>query len=223
MKSKDYVPKMETRFLIWSDNYVNVLIGNAGRWGISESNLSKLNELNTVFKEKYSIAENPATRTKVAIQAKNDAKKAFTADIRRVYRSFVLYNENVSNDDRDLLQVPIHDNKATPSPSPHTAPSGSIDTAMHLRHTIKVVDSVEVRKRGGLPDGVHGFETWRKVGGAMPLTDSDFAYLNFSSTSSLAVDYQLEDAGKTVWYRFRWASMKNQHGPWSEIVSAIVP
>ena len=223
MKGQDYIPKVETRFLIWSENYVNVLAANAVRWGIPNSEAGKLNDLNIEFKEKYSIAENPATRTKVAIQAKNDAKKAFTTDIRRLYRSYIIYNEAVTNEDRDLLQVPIHDAKASPSSAPHSAPSGTVDTSVHLRHTIKVVDSVETSKRGGLPIGVHGFETWRKIGGAIPTSDSEFAYLNFSSTSSLAVDYQLEDAGKTVWYRFRWASMKNQHGPWSEIVSAIIP
>ena len=223
MNNNDYLPHVETRFLIWSENYVNVLIANADRWNISSSEVSKLNGLNTEFKEKYSVAENPATRTRVAIQAKNDAKKAFIADIRRMYRSFVLYNEAVTNDDRDLLQVPIHDNKATPSAAPHTAPSGSVDTSVHLRHTIRVVDSVETSKRGRVPVGVHGFEAWRKIGGAIPVSDSEFNYLNFSSSSKLDVDYPLEDAGKIVWYRFRWAGMKNQHGPWSEIVSAIVP
>jgi hypothetical protein len=223
MKNTDYVPGMESKFLIWSENYVNALVANAERWGIPQNTLTGLNALHTTFKEKYALAENPATRTKIAVQAKNDAKKAFIANIRRVYRSFVLYNENVTNDDRDLLQVPIHDTTATPATAPTTAPAGTINTAVHLRHTIKVVDTAELSKRGGLPAGVHGFETWRKTGGEIPVNNNDFAYLNFSSTSTLTVDYPLEDAGKTVWYRFRWATNTNQHGPWSEIVSAIIP
>ena len=223
MNNKDYIPTVETRFLIWSENYVNVLASNASRWSIPDSAVSRLHGLNTEYKEKYSVAENPATRTRVAIQAKNDAKKSFIAGIRRVYRSYVLYNESVSNEDRELLQVSIHDTKATPSVAPHTAPSGAVDTSVHLRHTIKVVDSVEVRKRGGLPAGVHGFEAWRKMGGAMPVNESEFSYLDASSTSTIAVDYPLEDAAKTVWYRFRWTGNKNQHGPWSEIISAIIP
>ena len=223
MNNNDYVPHVETRFLIWSENYVNVLSANAVRWNIPNNDIGGLNELNTVYKDKYSVAENPATRTKVAIQAKNDAKKVFIADIRRMYRSFVLYNDAVTNDDRDLLQVPIHDDRSSPTAAPHTSPSGAIDTSVHLRHTIRVVDSVETSKRGRVPAGVHGFEAWRKIGGAIPVSDSEFNYLNFSSSSKLDVDYPLEDAGKIVWYRFRWANRKNQHGPWSEIVSAIVP
>ena len=124
MNNKDYIPTVETRFLIWSENYVNVLASNASRWSIPDSAVSRLHGLNTEYKEKYSVAENPATRTRVAIQAKNDAKKAFIAGIRRVYRSYVLYNESVSNEDRELLQVSIHDTKATPSVAPHTAPLG---------------------------------------------------------------------------------------------------
>jgi hypothetical protein len=223
MKRKDYVPQTDTGFLIWSENYVNVLTANADRWGIPADEPVSLNVLNTTFKEKYAIAENPASRTKAAIQAKNDAKKAFIVDIRRVYRSFVRYNASITNEDRDLLQVTIHDSTATPATVPSTAPSGTVNTSVHLRHTVKVVAPSEQRKRGGLPDGVHGFETWRKVGGEMPVHDSDFTYLNFSSTSSLTVDYPLEDAGKNVWYRFRWTNIKNQHGPWSEIVNAIIP
>ena len=61
MKNYNYVPRMETRFMIWSDNYVHVLVANAVRWSIPNSEIGGLNELNTEFKEKHSVAENPAT------------------------------------------------------------------------------------------------------------------------------------------------------------------
>ena len=66
-----------------------------------------------------------------------------------MYRSYVLYNGAVSNEDRDLLQAPVHDVKATPSPVLHYAPSGLVDTSVH-RHTIKGGDTIAASKRGGL-------------------------------------------------------------------------
>jgi hypothetical protein len=102
-------------------------------------------------------------------------------------------------------------------------PEGRVDTSVRQRHTLHAVDTLEVRPRGGLPDGVAAFETWRFVGEAMPTDESAFTYVATSTTTHLVVDYTLAEAGKTVWYRFRWVNARNQPGPWSEIIGAIIP
>jgi hypothetical protein len=224
MRKDDYVPRKESVFYPWSKNLVKVSTANRARWGISAAETTDLNTSFTDYETKYLIAIDPKTRTKATVQEKNDAKKIFTVKLRSYCMGHLLHNTLVTNKDRDLLQLPIHDIKPTPVPPPKTWPVGTVDTSVHQQHTIHVTDSAEVTPRGGLPDNVHGFETWYKVGGAMPNTDEEFSYLNFSSTSLLTVNFPLDKAGVNVWYRFRWVNARNQPGPWSEsIISAVIP
>jgi hypothetical protein len=72
------------------------------------------------------------------------------------------------------------------------------------------------------PANAHGVEVWRKVGAPAPVANADFAYAGFSTRSTHVVEYTLEDVGKTVWYRAHWVNAKNEPGPWSEVVSAVI-
>jgi hypothetical protein len=224
MKKTDYVPSKESDFYPWSKNLVQVSTNNSQRWMIPAEDITILSTSGNNYETKYQIAFNPVTRTKITIQAKNDAKKSFTAVIREFCMGHLLHNRLVTNDDRDMLQLPIYDPTPTPVPVPVTSPVGQVDMGTHQRHVLHVTDSKEVSPRGGLPADVHAFETWRKMGGDAPQTDAEFTYLATSTTSSLTVDYALAEVGQRVWYRFRWLNTRNQPGPWSEnIISAIVP
>ena len=223
MHSKDYIPHVEALFVLWIENFILILTAKAAAWGILPAEMAKLAELLEKFKEKYAIAVAPATCTNAAKKAKNDAKKELVTYVRKIYRTRLLFNDSVTNEDHELLQIPIHDTTHTPSPSPHSAPIGRIDTSVHLQHKIKVTDTVEISKRSSIPDKVRGYEIWRKIDGNIPTTESEFSYLA-TSTSSLHIEtYKLDIVGKIVWYRFRWVNSRNQPGPWSEIISAIIP
>ena len=224
MNKKDYVPTRESEFYPWVKNLVAVSQSKGAQWNISTVQLENLSSSFANYEVKYLIAINPATRTQVAVQAKNDVKKKFTSELRVFCMSSLLHNPQVTNADRNLLGLPVRDTRPTPVPPPHTMPVGMVDTSVHQRHTIRVSDSEVTTKRGGLPAHVRGFEIWRKVGSNVPpVSDNEFVYLNFSSTTSLTVDYSLTEVGQMVWYRFRWVNARNQPGPWSEsIVSAVV-
>jgi hypothetical protein len=223
MHSTDYIPHEEASFVPWANNFVSQVTQKGAAWGISDAEKTKLTEYHDTFVQKYDTAMNPATGTQAAIQEKNDAKDDFIAYIRRIYRMRILHSDTVTKADRDLLQVPIHDTINTPIPPPSTAPLLTTDTSVHLQHKLKAVDSVATRKRGGLPAKVRGVEIWRKIDGAQPADDSEFSYLATSTSSTHVESYALGCAGKIVWYRCRWVNGRNQPGPWSEIVSAIVP
>jgi hypothetical protein len=202
---------------------VKVSTAKASQWQIPPAQIQKLSASFTFFDGKYRIAVDPATRTAAAVQDKNDAKKILTGDTRGFCMGYLMYNQLLTNADRDLLQLPIPDRKLTPIPPPKGTPEGRVDTSVHQRHTLHVADKVEVRPHGGLPDGVAGFETWRFIGDGMPTDDSGFTYVATSTTTKLVIDYPLAKVGKTVRFRFRWVNTRNQPGPWSEIISAVIP
>jgi hypothetical protein len=223
MHSTDYIPHTEASFVPWSSNFVSQITLKGTGWEVTNEEKTELSERQNVFMQKYNTAQNPETATQAAIQAKNDAKKEFIAYIRKIYRTRILNNDKVTNEDRDLLKVPIHDSTNTPVPPPHTVPLLIVDTSIHLQHKLKAVDTADGVKRSALPPKVRGLEIWRKIDGTPPVNDSDFTFFTLSSTTTHVESYPLENAGKTVWYRCRWTNARNQPGPWSEIVSAIIP
>ncbi|MDR0757673.1 MAG: hypothetical protein LBF85_07500 [Tannerella sp.] len=223
MSKKDYIPSKENVFHPWSKNLVMVCDANGTRWLIPDDDTKELDTAFNSYDAKYQIATNPATRTKAATQAKNDEKKIFIGVVRGYCMGHLLHNKLVTNEDRDLLQLPIYDPKPSPKPIPHTCPVGQVDTSTHQQHTVRVVDSEEINPRGGLPDNVAGFEVWRKMGSNPAESDADFTYVGTSTTPSMKIDYSLTEVGEIVQYRFRWVNARNQPGPWSEVISAPVP
>jgi hypothetical protein len=217
------MPHAELEFILWVENYVAVSTSNAAAWGILVEEAEQLIELLAEFKEKYRIANNPDTHTFAAIRAKNDAKNKLERYVRKIYRTRLLHNDGVTGADRVLLQVPVRDAIRSPQTPPQTPPIGQIDTSIHLQHKIKVMDAVEITKRGGKPAGVRGFEIWRKIDGPQPSAESEFAYFATSHSSTCIVEYSLEVVGKYVWYRFCWVNAASRRGPWSEITGAVIP
>ena len=223
MSRKDYMPKKESVLHPWGKNLVKVTGARGTQWQIPAAATQKLSTSFNFYDGKYQIAIDPATRTPAAVQDKNDAKKTFIGDARIYCKGYLLYNQLLTNADRDLLQLPIPDKKPTPVPPPKGTPEGRVDTSVHQRHTIHVVDTKEEHPRGGLPDGVYGFEIWSCRGGEIPTDDKAFTYVATSTTSTHVIDYPLAEVGTTVGYRFRYINARNQPGPWSEIIFAVIP
>ena len=223
MSNKDYIPKKEVVLHDWGKNLVKVTGAKGILWQIPTNATQKLNASFTLYDTKYQTALDPASHTPIAVQDKNDAKDAFVGEARVYCKGYLLYNPLVTNADRDLLRLPIPDKTPTPILPPKSMPEGRADTSVRQRHTLHVIDTEEVHPRGGLPTGVAAFETWRYEGDTIPTDDSTFTYVATSTTTTLVVDYTLAEVGKTVWYRFRWLNARSQPGPWSEIISAVIP
>ena len=44
-----------------------------------------------------------------------------------------------------------------------------------------------------------------------------------AAPQGVSADFDPEDVGKTVYLVFRWIGKNNQPGPWSQIVSRLIP
>jgi hypothetical protein len=221
MSNPDYLPSNDRTFLAWAVNFLKQLLQSMTRFGFPNDVYNELVVGRDDFAQKLEVAEEPATRTKTAIQVKTDARKAFEKNIRQAVKEYLTNNHLVTNGDRDDLGLPIHDDKPTPAPLPTDMPVGEVDTSKHQQHGVHVKTGTLTGK--AKPAKVHGFEVWHKVGGDPPASDGEWVYANFSSRSPLLINYPQTDVGKTVYYRFRWVNNRNQPGPWSEgYVSAVI-
>lgn len=74
-----------------------------------------------------------------------------------------------------------------------------------------------------LPKGVLGFEIYRKIGGEPPVDLKDCEFLTLDIVPPYKVVYEGADAGKMVYYIFRWRFRDDDSvSPISQTISATI-
>jgi hypothetical protein len=220
MKTK--IPRSDSKFYEWATMVYPYAtsISNKQRWGLPDDAVSpEMETAYSVYVHKYLTAENPVTRTSAAVQGKNEARRIFEKHIRAYIRAWITYNPRVTDQDRRNMRLGIHDTTAASIGSPVEMPLLEIDFSKRQQHSV-ISKNIEGKRRK--PENTHGFEIYYKLGRDAPAGDDDFRYAGLSTRSPFVIKYNLGDTGKTVWYRVRWVNGKNDPGPWSEIVSAVI-
>jgi hypothetical protein len=193
---------------------------NTKRWGLPDKIVSA--EMDAAFEAYttcYLIAENPTTRTSIIIRAKRVARQHFEKLFRAYIRAWIASNPHVSDAERRKMNLTVRDTTRTIVGPPVEMPLPEIDFSRRQQHGVIAKNAEGKRKK---PLHVRGFEIYRKVGGDAPLNDDDFRYAGFATRSPFIIRYKLGDTSKIVWYRIRWVNAKNNPGPWSEIITAVI-
>jgi hypothetical protein len=200
---------------------VNYLKNKFGTWSIPESAQQTVEALLASFTAAFGLADNPQTRTSAAVTAKQETRRAAEAGIRLLLKAYVTYNPLVTDEDRRNMELPIHKTTRTRAPVPSTYPDFYIDSSTLRRLTIHFFDQGSHRK--AKPAGVHGAEIrWAIID--MPVMHlKDLTNSSFDTRTPFMLEFDDDLRGKTVYFCLCWENTKGEKGPWSEIVSAIIP
>ena len=224
MSNPDFLPAKDQAFLVWALNFTTALVSMLVRIGFPESVFQELMALRNTFSEKLTTAEAPATRTKAAVQAKNNARKAFEKRLRQVIKEYLTYNHALTDEDRDDLGLPIYKTTRTPVPPPTGKADFTIEPLGGSRLVIHFHAHDEERERANAkPFGVRGVEIIWAVLDVPPTSYNELAHSVFDTRSPYTFQFDLADAGKRFYCCLRWENTTGQKGPWSEIQSAIIP
>jgi hypothetical protein len=192
------------------------------RFGFPPEEYDELTQLHTDFVQKLEIAEAPATRTKVTIQEKNDARHLLEKKLRQSTGEYLTRNHRVTDADRDSLGLPIHKTTHTPAPVATTYPDFDVDSGTIRRLTINYYDAGG-KKSKAKPEGQHGAEIRWTISDAPVVDIDDLTHSSFDTRTPFTLEFQGHERGKTVYFCLRWENTRGKKGPWSEIVSAIIP
>ncbi|MDR1197444.1 MAG: hypothetical protein LBK94_00310 [Prevotellaceae bacterium] len=222
MENIDFIPRQDNKFAEWLQTAVNYLNTHATAWQIPAGTMTELTALQGDFASKFETAENPATRTSAAVLVKTESRKAAEAKIRAVLKAYVTYNPAVTDEDRKSMRLPIHKTTRTPSPVATDAPDTDIDTSVIGRVTIHFFERGSRHKKAK-PAGQHGAEiSW--VLSDTPITRWDeLIHSNIDTNSPFTLAFEHDQRGKTVYFALRWENTRGEKGPWSEIMSVIIP
>jgi hypothetical protein len=218
--TKDYIPGADAAFDSWQNNLVNKVDPVAGALGIPEAAITDLHTRKARWDAAYKKTEDPATHTKAAVLEKKEARVDYVAGLRNFNNVYLLHNPGLTDQDRELFGLPVHDTKPTPAPPINSWPELEVDFTRHQKHALTARDSET--KSTGRPAHAAGFEIWRKMGDPAPVDDTDFQLVVQALHSPHALTYTRAESGMRVYYRARWINTRGVPGPWGEVESALI-
>jgi hypothetical protein len=220
-KTPYYFPTKDAEVIPWIRNFIAVLAANAARWGIAEALVTALGSLAMAYDAAYARRMLPDAG-KVSTEQKNLALKALKTGVQNMVNGHINHNEAVTDDDRVALGLYVY--------KPGRSPMGKPETTVVLRAVAGLVrqivvyftDSATPDKRAK-PYGMRGMELLCGVLPAPPAGIEDLRRPENATKSPLTITFREEDRGKTVYMTGRWRNSNPEGGPWSVIVSVVIP
>jgi hypothetical protein len=220
MRNSDYIPTNDWDFLEWVKNLLMYILAHASQWGLDTSTVAELQRLLSVYEAAYERAKSP-NRGSADVVAKNESRDALKKAARQYVREYLISNHLITDEDRTLMRLPVHDTKPTPAPVSTVPPIVTVEQPSAAVILIYAKDA-ESEKRSR-PKGQSGFETAHLISDTKPADWDDLIHSSFSTRSPLRLTFKATDRGKTLYFAVRWQNTRGLKGPWSEIESTIIP
>jgi hypothetical protein len=221
MEKTDYIPKSDGKFLEWVVALFLYVRAHMIEWNITEVQLMPVDEQIAIYEAAYRRAEDP-NRGKADVFAKNQARDTLKRTVRAFVKAWLAYNPAISDEDRERMALPVHKTTRTPAPVATIYPTFAINSGTIRRLLIDFFDP-ESRSKGK-PFGQHGVEVaWGVFDLPQTVHLRDLTHSTFATHSPALFEFEDEQRGKTVYFALRWENTRGEKGPWSEIVSAIIP
>jgi hypothetical protein len=210
------IPQSDRVLPGFSQNLTTKVQAKTDHYGVSEGLAAQLQVDADSYIQALAVADNPATRTRMAISEKNLSKKNLIFTCREVAR-VIQANPDVTNVIRLDLGLPVH---KTPAPIPAPAEAPVLDVLSVNGWTIRL--RLHSESERAKPVGAAGAHLYCFVGDTAPAELS--AWRPLADVTHSLTDVTVADAepGARVWLLGRWFNAKLQNGPLSQAVSTRV-
>ncbi|MDR2417724.1 MAG: hypothetical protein LBD79_01555 [Treponema sp.] len=220
MKGHDYIPQADNAFLDWSRNFIAVVEANITAWGILQPAVTVLKDLFSKYETKL-LAAKAGNHGKIDVAEKNAAKQALMHEVRNFTKQHLAWNPAISEAQRELLGITVHDSVRTSIPPPQTRPEFNYKLLDIMRIQIEFKDQGSTSR--AIPYGYSGAVFYYAIADE-PITDYKLLVKTALMTRSpWTLELSPESQGKVLSGAVIWQNKKGEMGPWSEIQSIIVP
>ena len=215
-----YLPQREADLGNWVANFSTLISGSPGTYGLVAGDATAIAAYVSAFTSALAVVNNPATKTKATVAAK-DAAKAAMLDIVRPYAIQVRNNAGVSNADKTALGLTIVDQTLTNVPAPSSSVLLNVIAATPGEHEVRFADSNSPTRRSK-PLGTIGLQLFVAVAAGSVNDPAVAPFRAFVTRQPYAVSFEPTDNGKIATYFARWQNAKGETGPWSNAISFTV-
>jgi len=203
-------------------NAVTLITPKAKDWGVPDERVTKMTASFADYDAKYAVTSNPTTRSPAATASRNATWEVMNADLNDVYKHYLLNNDAISPADKEALHIHETGGGGSISPTPITTPFITL-TSEEIGALRVVYSDSSAPGTHYKPDNVAFCELWYQIGGTAPATPTDCNESANISRSHAPLQFAPADRGKAVYVFARWVNRNGKTGPWSGMVTALVP
>ena len=215
MPVRGLFPTTDSGLLAFMTNMSTILTASGTSYGITSAQSTALANLTSVYAASLSLAQNPSTKTKTTVSAKNQALvnvKAYA----KLLISVIEGQPTVTNAMKISLGLKVR-TIPTPVPAPGAAPALEVISVVGWTVMIKLHDTNPSSKRGRPPGtaGANVFSFVPTTPGQTPPADVS-AWTFEGSTSKTVINVVFNPTvapGAQVFLSARWFNPRSQSGP----------
>ena len=216
-------PAQQSDFFSFERNAYKIIFPNAEAWNISLARLTTYTKLVDEFEKTYIIADNIESQNPLATRARNAAAELLKEALSEIYEKNIVYNDAVSADMKAALHIHyIEGNGGTILPAPRTTPIVSLKSKeisiLHFYFSDTATPSTHAK-----PAGVAFCEFVYKMELPAPETQKDCFDRLYIPRSNFLIVFEQEQRGQKIFGFARWVNKNSKFGPWSDLITAIVP
>lgn len=205
-----YIPAKEAALLAFTSNLEAKLTAAPTDYGQTIESAAAYAAVQGAFATAYAVANDPATRTPLAIEDKDTKKKTMVEATRKLVQT--LQNWPAMTDvKRTDLGIPLRDNEPTPIPPPKVMPRLEVMSVTGRLFELQLQDDKGEKR---WPAGVKGANLFSHVG---PNPPSDLTQWKFEGgVTRLNPQVVVPDTvapSTEVWFTALWVNPKLQPGP----------
>jgi hypothetical protein len=203
------LPTTDAGLSDWSANADPILTGHPAIHGLTTARAAQFHTKYVAFDAALDVLNVPATRTPVAVTAKNMAKAALLDDIREMVR-IIEACPTVTDEMRRALRINIRKARAV-IPVPAEAPE--LDILSVTGRTVRCRVHGTQASRRGKPEGVAGVAFFSFVGENAPTEPGQWKLEGSSTRTTFEVSFPQGQPGDKVWLTACWYNPRLQQGP----------
>ncbi|MFZ4547288.1 MAG: hypothetical protein ACOYN4_07635 [Bacteroidales bacterium] len=216
------IPSSPTARFDYQRNAVETCTANASLWKITTDRLTKIAPLRADYELKYAVTNNPSTQSPGATAARDAAWDLYVVALVDLYDHDILNNDAIPANGKDALHIHFTSTGGgTSASAPTTTPMVTL-TAEEISILHVVFADSATPGSHSKPANVAFLELVFNI--ELPAATPDDCTQRANITRSHeAMIFTPAQRGKTVYAYSRWVNRNGKFGPWSGMITAIVP
>jgi len=192
-------------------------------WGITAPKLAAIATARSDYELKFAIANNRSTQNPSSTAARDAAWDVYVPLLIDLLNHNIINNPLITAADKVALNInPNTSSASMSSDAQATAPIMNLvaeeAAALHVVYADAAAPSTHSK-----PGSVAFCEVACKIGDPAPVVIADCPERINISRSHAGVTFEPQQRGKTIYAFARWVNKNGKQGPWSGMVTAIIP
>jgi hypothetical protein len=216
-----FIPRSDADFDAFAANAVTKILSDLAGYGLVAGDLTPVTTAKTAWDTDFPDSVSQKAAAQAAVALKDVSRAAYEAALRVVFGK--IYANGVAGPDQLAdAGMPEHDTIPTPVPVPTTRPVLLLGTSARFQHKVNYTDE-GTPTQTARPFGVAGCELRLFVGPTPPVDPLDSTFVCIDAVTPRIFEFAPAQAGSMAHWTARWINTRGEPGPWSDVVSAVIP